>query len=242
LFRREAEGGGDMRQILGCFGLALTLVLAPVALAQDKKADPDKPAPKPDKNAPKTEKEAVDKLHVGGEISGKLISWGAASDKSFSVRVTLAYYEFNKGEYDAMIQEQVYASQLNRSAQDRLNHAQSALQHQAKLYTSKSKDVDVNFVAAADMKVRTRNPLVFDDKGKPKKLSQMTKKEKDELKGPDKSLPGYTADMADVHADQYVTVYIPKKKPGKPNKDEKGLLDNKPEAIMLVILGEAPAK
>jgi hypothetical protein len=227
-----------MRRILGCAALAVALLLAPAVLAQDKKPDPDKP---PAKDAPKTQKEAIEKMHVGGEISGKLTSWGAASDKSFTVKVTVSYYELNDGEYKAMIQEQAYASDPRRSLQDRQNHAVEALKHQARLYTLKNNDVDVHFVAAADMKVRTKNPLVFDDKGNPKKL---TAKEKAELKGPDKSLPGYTAEMTDIHQDQYVTVFVPKKK-GKTTgpKDDKGLADNKPEAIMLLILGEsAPPK
>ena len=220
-----------MRCILGCFGLAAALLLVPAARAQDKK---------PPKDAPKTEKEALDKLHVGGEITGKLTQWGAASDKTFTVKVTLSYYEVNNGEYQAMVQEEVNAARAT-SLQDRANHLRSALEHKAKLYAVKNKDLDFQFVAGAEMKVRTANPLVFDDKGKPKKLSSMTKKEKDELKGPDKSLPGYTAEMTDVHQDQYVTVYVPKKKKGTPAKDDK-LADTKPEAIMLVIVGEAPAK
>jgi hypothetical protein len=96
-------------------------------------------------------------------------------------------------------------------------------------------------VQGADMKVRTLKPMVFDDKGAPKKLS---KKELDELKGPDKSLPGYTADISDVRQDSTVTVYIAKKKPAKGGtaKDKDDLAENKPEAIMLVIVGEAGHK
>jgi len=226
-----------MRSILRCVGLALALLVSPAAFAQDKKADPDKAMPA-DKNAPKDKKEALDKLHVGGAITGKLTQWGA-SDKSFTVHVTLSYSELNPNEYRAMLQEQAYAAEPQRSAQDRLNHARAALDHQTRLYAAKKSEVDLHFLPAAEMKVRTATPLVFDDKGKPKKL---TAKEKAELKGPDKTLPGYTAEMSDVHQDSYVTVYIPKKKPSKTPapKDDKGLADNTPEAIMLLIVGESP--
>jgi hypothetical protein len=100
-----------------------------------------------------------------------------------------------------------------------------------------------DFQASADFKIRVANPVVFDDKGKPKKLSQLTKKEKDELKGPDKHLPGYTGEANDVHTDSsIVTVYAAKAtKPAKPagGKDDKGLTDTKIEAVMILIQGDA---
>jgi hypothetical protein len=232
-----------MRSLLRCVGLALVVALVPASPAQDKKADPDKPADKKmdaDKNLPKDKKEAIEKMQVGGQVTGKLTQWGA-SDKTFTVEVTVSYAVLNDAEYKAMLQEQAYAADPRRSAQDRLNHAKAAADHQVKLYTTKKETVHLAFQSGADMKVRSLNPMVFDDKGKPKTL---TKKEKDELKGPDKSLPGYTADISDVRQDSYVTVYLPKKKAGKvPAKDDKGLADNKPEAVMLVIIGDAaPAK
>ncbi len=228
-----------MRAILCGVGLGLVLTFVPAALAQNKKADPDKAMPA-DKNAPKTQKEALDKMHVGGAITGKLTQWGA-SDKSFTVHVTLSHSEINPSEYKAMLDEQAYASDPRRSAQDRLQHLRNAADHQTKLYSAKKTEVDLHFMPAADMKVRTATPLVFDDKGKPKKL---TAKEKAELKGPDKTLPGYTADMTDIHQDSYVTVYIPKKKPSKTPapKDDNSLADTTPEAIMILIVGEMPAK
>ncbi len=237
-----------MRRILRCVGLALALVFLPAALAQDKEKKPDdKSMPKDDKNLAKDKTAAVEKLHVGGEITGKLTQWGS-SDKSFTVKVTVRYAEVNQGEYKAMLEEQTYAADPRRSVQDRLNHAKAAADHQTRLYTAKSTDIDFQFQAGADMKVRNLNPVIFDDKGKPRKVSQMPKKERDELKGPDKTLPGYTAEMNDVHQDSYVTVYLPKKKAGKTGakddkaKDDKGLADTKPEAVMLVIIGDVAPK
>jgi hypothetical protein len=238
-----------MRRLICGVGLVLALVISPTAFAQDKKPDdkkPDDKATPKDKDGKALAKDkdaAVEKLHVGGEITGKLTQWGS-NDKSFTVKVTVRYAELNQSEYKAMLQEELYAADPARTVQDRRNHAIAAVEHQAKLYSVKSTDIDFQFSAGADMKVRTANPVVFDDKGKPKKLSQLTKKERDELKGPDKSLPGYNAEMNDVHPDQYVTVYLPKKKAGKTTaKDDKPLADTKREAVMLLILGDsAPPK
>src|SRR5262245_5235377 len=98
----RAEGGTGMRRIFGCVGLALALAVWPAVAADEKKPDDkntaadkktdDKPAMKDkkgdDKNAPKDKKEAVEKLVVGGEISGKLIHW-EGTQKYFTVMVTL---------------------------------------------------------------------------------------------------------------------------------------------------------
>ena len=225
-----------MRRILPCVGLALTLAFVPAALAQDKKPDADKAMPKDDKNLPKDKKDAVEKMHVGGQIAGKLIQWGS-SDKGFTVQVPVTYYVLDEGQYKALVQSQLDLVK-SKNPQEAFNARKAILEHQAKLYAAKTENVNVEFTPAAEMKVRTLHPMVYDDKGKPKKL---TKKELDELKGPDKKLPGYTADVADVKQDMIVTVYIEKKKPAKANpKDEKVLLE-KPEALMLVIVADTAA-
>ena len=234
-----------MRRILRCVGLTLALVFLPTAFAQDKKPDPtDKPNPtdKPmavDKNAPKTQKEALDKMHVGGEISGKLTRWGG-SDKGFTLQVPLTYYVLNDGEYRALAQAQVDLAKA-RNANDLYNAQKAILDHQSRLYNVQKKDVNIEFTQGADMKVRILHPMVYDDKGKPKKL---TKKELDELKGTDKKLPGYTADASDIKQDMIVTVYIEKKKPTKTTKgkDDKDLADTKVEALMILIVADAPPK
>ncbi len=227
-----------MRRVLRCVGLALALALLPATFAQDKKAD-DKAMPA-DKNAPKTEKEALNKMHVGGEITGKLIHWGN-SEKGFTVQVPITYYTFNEGEARAAAQAQINLAKA-RNVQDAVNAKNDMLYHQARLYDAHKKDVNIDFMPAAEMKVRTLHPMVYDDKGKPKKL---TAKEREELKGPDKRLPGYTADIGDVKQEMIVTVYIEKKKASKTrdkDKDDKTLADLKPEALMLVIVADPPAR
>ncbi len=235
VFSARSQRGCVMGRVLRCAGLALALVLVPAAFAQDKKPDA-----KDDKDKPKDTKAAVEKMHIAGEITGKLTIWGS-SDKGFTVQVPVTYYVVNDGEYRAMVSDQAKLATMNpRDVQGRINTMNAIAQHEAKLYTKKTENVNVDFTPAAEMKVRILDPVEYDDKGKPRKL---TAKEKADRKGPDKKLPGYTADAADVKQDMIVTVYIEKKKPAKTkkDKDDKSLTDTKPEALMLLIVADPPA-
>jgi hypothetical protein len=220
-----------MRRVLRCVGLALALALLPAAVAQDKKAAEDK-------NPPKDKKEAVDKLVVGGEISGKLIHWEGAG-KYFTVQVQLVYYVPNAGQVKRIADNQAAMARATKP-QDVLYYRNQIADAQMKLYDKKEEHHSIEFQAGSEMKYRILNPVVYDEKGKPKKL---TKKELDELKGPDKKLPGYNGEASDVHQDSIVTVYLPKKKATKPaaGKDDKGLADAaRPEAVMLLVVADAP--
>lgn len=100
------------------------------------------------------------------------------------------------------------------------------------------KDEDITLVPTDDLKVRVLTPpVVFDDKGRPKRYSA---KELKELKG-EGNLPGYTADLESLHPNQTVLLYLmrkkkPAKKEGALEKD--GLDDDKPLVRMIVILAE----
>src|SRR5262249_41801926 len=153
--------------------------------------------------------------HVGGQVGGKLTQWDAG--KGFTVQVTVTYYVLNDGEYRAMIQSELDAARA-RDVASRLNSMRAYADHQSRLYTQKNETVNIDFVPASEMKVRTMHPVAYDDKGKPKKLSS---KELAELKGPDRRLPGYTAEVSDVRQDMTVTVYIEKKKPSKSSSKDK---------------------
>jgi hypothetical protein len=233
-----------MRRTLGCIALALALVLLPAAFAQDKKPGADKPPPadkdkKPDadKDAPKEKKEAADKLVIAGEITGKLTRWEGV-DKPFTVQVTLNYNapDPNAVKQLADLEAKYQVALLKKDVKGALD-----LRNQmagVKLYQPKKEDLNIDFEAAPDFKVRIIYPLVYDDKGNPKKL---TRKELDEAKGPDKKLPGYTAEPGDVHQDSIVTVYLAKKKPAKPAaKDDKAMANPKLEALMILIRAEPP--
>jgi len=120
------------------------------------------------------------------------------------------------------------------------------------------KTVDVDVEPLDDMIVRTMFlPEQFDDKGKPRKY---TSKELKELRGPDSTLPGYTADNDSLKNGDLVTVYLVRKKHApeikaapkdkekkdkdkdkeKKDKDNEKLWDeeNKPKVRMIVLRAE----
>jgi len=111
------------------------------------------------------------------------------------------------------------------------------------------KTVDVDVEPLDDMIVRTMFlPEQFDDKGKPKKY---TAKELKELRGPDPSLPGYTADNDSLKNGDLVTLYLVRKQHApqlqvaakdkeKKDKENEKLWDeeNKPKVRMIVLRAE----
>jgi len=91
---------------------------------------------------------------------------------------------------------------------------------------------------ADDVKVRmARPPVAFDDKGRVKRY---TSKELADLKGPDKSLPGYTSDVADLKRDQLIEVHLYKKKgtPKLTKEDKEVPAEYKPQVAIIVILSD----
>jgi hypothetical protein len=105
---------------------------------------------------------------------------------------------------------------------------------------------EVKLQGVEEVKVRTKVlPVNYDEKGKPKKY---TKKELAELKGPNKKLPGYTAEWSNLNKGQVVQVYLAKKKTKtkvkkkKDKEEDDELFDDKdrPKVVMIVILQEPP--
>lgn len=89
---------------------------------------------------------------------------------------------------------------------------------------------EVELPLTDDLKVRRQSPPQgFDDKGRPKKY---TPKELDEMRGPDKKLPGYTAELTDLKPGQVVTVQLVKKA-GKPKTKEEA--EYKPRVGLILI-------
>ena len=118
------------------------------------------------------------------------------------------------------------------------------------MYKIDTKTKDIEIQAADDVVVRMANPKAdFDDKGRIKKY---TKKEKAELRGTDKKLPGYKADFGDLTTDQLILVTLVRKKgspgvakmPKRKGKDKDDaaaadLLDeNAPKASLILIVRE----
>lgn len=107
---------------------------------------------------------------------------------------------------------------------------------------------EVELQAADDLKIRVLQPPPdFDEKGRPKRY---TKKELDELRGPDKKLPGYQADFDSLKPEQIVRVTVVRKKgvpqapaprPRKKDKDNDPPEPDRPLVSLIVILSE-PAR
>jgi hypothetical protein len=249
-----------MRRGIPLAGLAVALafVLSASAAPTDPKKDPDKTDPK-------------EKLVAAGVFTGKMGQVEGTS-KWFTVQVPKRIPVQNPGalaniinlkaqlvNYQAQLanqQGQLLNAIKNKDAagannvRNAIANTQNALaatqielqRNQAIAVTYQEKTYDIELQAAEDMKVRLlQPPVAFDDNGKPKKY---TKKELDELKGPDKKLPGYTAAFENLRPGQVVEVYLAKKKDSSkpsvkdPDKDTKS--DNRPFVTMIVIQREPP--
>lgn len=77
-------------------------------------------------------------------------------------------------------------------------------------------------------------PAATDEKGR---FKRYTKKELDELRGPDKKLPGYTGTLDDLKEGAYVAVYLSRRSGGPKNfKGAEVPPEYKPHVTMIVIL------
>ena len=237
------KGYRVMRRHLFGLGLLAVLVILLPAYAADDSSDA---ATKPDG----IEKKLYNKVIKSGKpFVGKL----AKIDSDKRLLTVEVPYKAAKQDAQAVqnlynLQRQMVEAQLQRNPAERLKQV-SRIQMDidkatANLY--KDQPLKIELDAPDNMKVRTMIlPVEFDDKGKPRKP---TDKEKKELKGPDPTLPGYTADWDSLKADQTVEVRLAKK-PSKPKdkdqdkdkhkKDEDKTEITRPEVAMLVILAEA---
>jgi hypothetical protein len=238
-----------MRRIPSLTVLALVLgLLARTGLAADDKKDDKKADTKKDDKKADT----PEKMVKQGQLTGQLLSVNE-TDKTLEVELTYSIPKLNDGEYRAMLQAQVdYQKAIaKRDVNGARNAASAAAQHQAKLYTYEKKTKKLKLTMIEDVIVRAANPPPqFDDKGQPKKY---TKKELDELKGPNKKLPGFeTEGLSALRPRQTLALTLVKKKEDKdkekerpkPNQKltkeemEEALLANLPEVSMVMILAE----
>jgi hypothetical protein len=91
-----------------------------------------------------------------------------------------------------------------------------------------TKDGDWEWQRTEELIVRTYGlPVQFDAKGRPRAY---TRKEKEELRGPDKTLPGYASDIDTLKVGQTVRVYLTKKRSAPRNEV--------PKITMVLILKE----
>jgi hypothetical protein len=195
------------------------ILAAPLFAADDDKAAKDK-------------KDAADKKIATGQVGGKLKHWGSDS-KSITLQVTFEVP--NPGGLQTLANLEVQRADASRDPNP-VNRARRVADVDAQIAIHrkdavKNENHDIEFQPADELVVRWRNlPVVLDDKGKPKKL---TDKEKKDLKGDNPKLPGYNASKEDLKNDQLVTVFLVKKKENKEVKKDKE--PEKPVVTMIVI-------
>ena len=178
----------------------------------------------------KTEKK--EKLVYGASFPGKLKEMDANSQKNFTVEVQIpvpnpdgqrnlfnAQQNWQRRQFD-ISRNRNRAQAAQQMQQLQFDIAREMPKLQAGLVKMEPKDVKLQ--AAENMRVRTVNlPLDYDEKGNVKKY---TKKELEELRGPEKNLPGYKAEFEALRAGQYVQVFLAKneKNPVPKAKGAKG--------------------
>jgi len=220
---------------LGCLGLFALLL--PALRADDNSETTTKPDAQAEKQCDKL-------IKSGKSFIGRLVKL-EADQRYLTVEVT---YKSPKQDPQAVqnlanLQRQMIEAQRQRNPVERLKqlyHIQLAINKQTRnLYKDETQKIELD--APEDVKVRTKLvPVEFDDKGKPRKL---TEKERRELKGPDPTLPGYLADFDSLKPDQTVEVYLAKKPPKakvkEKDKDADLTESTRPKIAMIVIWAEA---
>jgi flagellar basal body-associated protein FliL len=219
-----------MRRVVFAVGLGTIMALVSSSAADDTKDT------SPKKDSPK--KAVKEKPIKTDSFTGKLIRV-EGSQRTLAVRVTAKIPQENTGAAQnlANLKLQLLTARDPNSIR---NITVQMAQNQANLVNYKDQSKDVELEIADDLKVRTLvEPIEYDDKGKPRRL---TAKEKAELKGPDPKLPGYEADFDNLKVNQTVTVYVPQKKSSGKSNVKDLVFENKQKlkAVMVVIVKESP--
>lgn len=228
-----------MRRRLPWLALTVILTLSLPTLGADDTADT---VAKPDARA----KKPYDKLIKSGKSFPARLVKVDAEQRSLTVEVSLKLpkHDAQTSQHLLHLQAQLADAHRQRNPVERLKQVSRIQLEIDKAMGNLYKDVaqKIEFDAPEDLKVRTMLlPVEFDDKGKPRKL---TDKEKKELKGPDPTLPGYTADFDSLKPDQLVEIY-PAKQASNPkskekDKDADDTKSARPKIAMIVIRAEAP--
>ncbi len=237
-----------VRMLSGC---ATLLVFVALVIPSYGREDD----PKPDKKADQKEvAPTAEKMLNAGQVSGKIISM---DESKIKVEVTLHIPKIDAGAANALAQAQVEyqnASLGGGNAAQKAQKMQAALnkiaQQQQKLYTYEKKTETIELQTVEKVVVRAAQPPPsFDEKGSPKSY---TKKELDDLKGPDKKLPGYTSEFSSLTEGQTVTISLSKKKEDKSaekppkfkTEEEKHewVMAHLPKVSMIVITAEPVKK
>jgi hypothetical protein len=227
-----------MRRLLGC----VVALLLPVLFVVGPLRGADKKPDGKDKDATETS----EKMIKAGVLVGKV---AAVYEDRKALRLVVTYTQprLNPGAAVGLAQAQARMQQA-AARRDRAAMQSAQLEiarHQATMYTMEKKTKDVEVTGIDEVVVRNNQPPEqFDDKGKVKKY---TKKELDELKGPDHKLPGYKAEFGEIQTEQYVQVTLVRKKdapaaapPKKKGKDKDVDVDvhieDKPQVSQILIV------
>ena len=218
--------------------LALPVMILTGALVEAQKK------PNPDKDVEKS----TDKMIKVGVVTGKVMNV-YEDKKKIRIQITYTTQTLDPGAVQRMAQARRDMA-MARDRQAAYNAQNALAQAQRTMYKTESKTKEEEIQATDDVVVRMLKPKEeFDEKGKPKKY---TKKEKAELKGTDKKLPGYQADFGDIATEQIISLTLVRKKgapvatrpvrPVRKGKDKEAaddlLADNAPQASLIVILRE----
>jgi hypothetical protein len=203
------------------------------------------------KDPDKSKVQTKDKIQSSGQLIGKVVTLENSSH-NFTVQVEYTEPDPAKvlanAQYDQKRRfEMSWVTNPIEKRKQLYNHAIDMQNRQLDSFRKVTKDIELG--ANDDVKVRTMIlPMDYDAKGKVKKY---TKKELAQLKGPNKSLPGYTAEWDNLAKGQFVKVYLAKqKKPKsrpltkvkKDKDDDKELFTERPKVVMIVILAEPMKK
>src|SRR5262245_32858806 len=190
-----------MKAVFRSAGLAAALALAlPLAAAEEKKEkDP----------------ETLDKMIAAGTLVGKILQF-KETNKEFKLQVEVGVAVPNAYHVKEVARIQAAALSDTRirdpiKRQIRLQErAVELAYHQARTVDIKRRTEMVDLVGSENMRVRVSDPpKKYDDKGS---ILKLTKKDLDDLKGPDKKMPGYMGELAHVQKGQIVQVSLAKKK------------------------------
>ncbi|HVS38110.1 MAG TPA: hypothetical protein VMS17_21305, partial [Gemmataceae bacterium] len=164
-------------------------------------------------------------------------------DGVVKIRVTIKYLEANvQAQANLLREEQLLVAQQAAAMHIRNPFArqqafvriyqEAQSMGRENLFTVKEIQKDLEFETGDETSYRsTAPPVAFDDKGDPRKY---TADELKELRGKD-YLAGYKAEGSALHTGQTVVVNVGRKKPAA---GEKTLAEEKPIAMMILIVGE----
>lgn len=136
-----------------------------------------------------------------GQLTGKVQSF---QESNRSIQFEVQVPELNQNALVAIAQARIQMAQA-RTPQDLINAQTNMLQQQRNLYTMKTQTVSLKL--HDEVKVRlTTPPAKFDEKGR--LVTKYTPAQLKEMKGPDPTLPGYSAEISDIGANSIAQVTL----------------------------------